>query len=215
MLEATVSHHREVKTAGNEAAGYIISKVKKQRFMNACAQLTFSFLCSPGFQPREWYCPLWAMPSLLNEPNQWTSQKYPRGPPPWRWFWISSNWQLRPAITDILQVKKNLFVENCRSTEFPTLYLESSQGAVRWNHREQSFVEGHKCTPQGTGPHLEIANSKEVVPRGQRIDRVVVELGTFSVVETKSFLQDHWGCAGFEFKLCLIQHRSWLFPKSP
>lgn len=34
-----------------------------------------------------------------------------------------------------------------------------------WNHREQHFVGGHKCTPQGTGSYLEIAKAEELVRR--------------------------------------------------
>lgn len=57
-----------------DAAGDIASTVKKERATNACAQLTFFFLYSPGSQSRGWCHTQWV--SLP------TSKTY-QGNPPW------------------------------------------------------------------------------------------------------------------------------------
>lgn len=93
--------------------------------------LLFSSYAAWDFSLKEWLYPQWAM-SFLNEYNQQTLQKHSQRP-------ISLKVILNLIkLTDetnhhrhFTSKKKNLFVENCRSTEFPTLSLESSQGAVR------------------------------------------------------------------------------------
>lgn len=47
------SSQQELKAAGNTA-----STVRKKKAMDALIWNTFSFLCSPGCNPREWCCPL-------------------------------------------------------------------------------------------------------------------------------------------------------------
>lgn len=57
QFEDRAYHGRERWQIEYEAVGHLVSTVRKQREADANSQLTFSFLFSPGPQPRNWCGP--------------------------------------------------------------------------------------------------------------------------------------------------------------
>lgn len=133
-----------------EAAGYLVSKVGRQRTKNAAAKPTSSF-CSPGSQPWEWCHPEWVLPAWIN-----LSKLIPTITGlSLRRFWVSSSWQQRLTITDITN---NLYFYSALkylNSLFPDIWLvilvnelSSNKGKREyfwglWGVRESSTATDH------------------------------------------------------------------------